>query len=79
VVLQTYNSKGKMVYALLFSTNIKQDFMEIYHYYSLRFAIEFLFGDAKSHLGLQHCQAREEDKLCFHFNFVFLVLNLEDV
>jgi hypothetical protein len=76
VVLQTYNSKGKMGYALLFSTNTHQEPKEIYHYYSLRFAIEFLFRDAKSHLGLQHCQAREEDKLCFHFNFVFLVLNL---
>lgn len=76
VLLQTYNSKGKMGYALLFSTNTKQDPKEIYHYYSLRFAIEFLFRDAKSHLGLQHCQAREENKLCFHFNFVFVVLNL---
>jgi hypothetical protein len=76
VVLQTYNKKGKMSYALLFSTNLEQDPKEIYHYYSLRFAIEFLFRDAKSHLGLQHCQAREEEKLCFHFNFVFLVLNL---
>jgi hypothetical protein len=76
VVLQTYNKKGKMSYTLLFSTNLEQGPEEIYHYYSLRFAIEFLFRDAKSHLGLQHCQAREEDKLCFHFNFVFLVLNL---
>jgi IS4 transposase len=76
VVLQTYNKKGKMSYALLFSTNTEQDPREIYHYYRLRFAIEFLFRDAKSHLGLQHCQAREEDKLCFHFKFVFLVLNL---
>jgi hypothetical protein len=76
VMLQTYNKKGKMSYALLFSTNLAQDPEEIYHYYSLRFAIEFLFRDAKSHLGLQHCQAREENKLCFHFNFVFLVLNL---
>jgi hypothetical protein len=76
VVLQTYNSKGKMGYAILFSTNTNQDPKEIYLYYSLRFAIEFLFRDAKSHLGLQHCQAREQDKLCFHFNFVFVVLNL---
>jgi hypothetical protein len=76
VVVQTYNNKGKMGYALLFSTNLEQAPQEIYHYYSLRFAIEFLFRDAKSHLGLQHCQAREEDKLYFHFNFVFLVLNL---
>jgi hypothetical protein len=76
VVLQTYNSKGKMGCALLFSTNTEQDHREIYHYYSLRFAIEFLFRDAKSHLGLQNCQVREEEKLSFHFNFVFLVLNL---
>lgn len=76
VVLQSDNSKGKMSYALLFSTNTNQDPQQIYHYYRLRFSIEFLFRDAKSHLGLQHSQAREEDKLCFHFNFVFLVLNL---
>ncbi len=51
-----------MLQAMLFSTNTEQDPKEIYPFYSLRFTIKFLFGDAKFHLGLQHCQAREVEK-----------------
>jgi hypothetical protein len=67
---------------VLFSTCCEQEAQEVYRFYSLRFqtertgGIEFLFGDAKTHLGLEHCQSRQEKKLDFHFNFVFLLLNL---
>lgn len=45
-------------------------------YYRLRFAIEFLFRDAKQHLGLTHCQSIREKRLAFHFQAVMLTLNL---
>lgn len=41
---------------------------KIVEYYKLRFQIEFLIRDAKTHAGLEECQARGQDKLNFHFN-----------
>lgn len=45
-------------------------------YYQLRFQIEFLFRDAKQFAGLCHCQARDEDKLDFHFNMSMSAINI---
>ena len=42
--------------------------------YRARFQIEFVFRDAKQHLGLNDCQARAQAKLNFHFNTVFAAL-----
>jgi len=55
-------------YAILFSTDLDLDGQTIYQYYKSRFQIEFLFRDAKLHVGLNHCQARDAAKLHFHFN-----------
>ena len=55
-------------YAILFSTDTGISGDLIYRYYKARFQIEFLFRDAKQHTGLNHCQARSENKLHFHFN-----------
>ena len=54
--------------ALFFSTDPTLNGYLVYRYYKARFQIEFLFRDAKQHLGLAHCQARSEKKLNFHFN-----------
>lgn len=59
-------STGK--YAVLFSTDTELEGHKIYAYYKARFQIEFLIRDAKQHTGLEHCQARSEKKLDFHFN-----------
>lgn len=61
---------------LLFSTDIEQDPTQIYHYYKLRFQIEFIFRDAKQFTGLEDCQARDTQKLAFHFNASLTALNL---
>lgn len=61
---------------LLFSTDVEQDPMQIYHYYKLRFQIEFIFRDAKQFTGLEDCQARDAQKLAFHFNASLTALNL---
>jgi hypothetical protein len=50
------------------------DAKKIERYYRLRFQIEFLIRDAKQYSGLEHCQARDKNKLHFHFN-----LSLQDI
>lgn len=55
-------------FAVLFSTDTELGGLMIYRYYKARFQTEFLFRDAKQHTGLNHCQARSENKLYFHFN-----------
>jgi len=59
------NSGG---YAVLFSTDLNLDGQAIYVYYKCRYQIEFLFRDAKQYTGLTQCQARNENKMHFHFN-----------
>jgi len=59
------NSGG---YAVLFSTDLNLDGQTIYMYYKCRYQIEFLFRDAKQYTGLTQCQARNENKMHFHFN-----------
>ena len=59
---------------LLFSTDLALDPHLVYHSYRARFQIEFLFRDAKQHLGLTHCQARSQAKLHSHLNVVMTVL-----
>jgi IS4 transposase len=56
-------------YSILFSTDTKLGGDFIYRYYKARFQIEFLFRDAKQYTGLNHCQARSENKLNFHFGY----------
>jgi hypothetical protein len=63
-------------YALLFSTDLTLDARTIYRYYKARFQIEFIFRDAKQFTGLADCQARDADRLHFHFNASLTALNL---
>ena len=62
--------------ALLFSTDINLDALEILAFYKSRFQIEFIFRDAKQFTGLSDCQARDLTKLDFHFNASLMALNL---
>ena len=72
LVLNTKTNK----YVLLASTDVEQDPLQILTYYQLRFKIEFLFRDAKQFAGLNHCQARDEAKLDFHFNMSLTAINI---
>ena len=68
---------GKKVHtALLFSTDLQLVIKDIYRFYKARFQIEFLFRDAKQFTGLNHCQARGQKALYFHFNASMTALNL---
>ena len=55
-------------YEVLLSTDMELSGSKIIAYYRLRFQIEFLIRDAKQHGGLEDCQARDEQKLHYHFN-----------
>ncbi len=74
VVVLVNGRTGK--YVILASTDIDQGAEEVVAYYRLRFQVEFLFRDAKQFTGLEHCQARSEAKLDFHFNMSLAAVNL---
>ena len=38
--------------------------------------MEFVFSDAKQYTGLEHCQARDEEKLNYHFNASLTSVNI---
>lgn len=53
---------------LYFCTDLTLTAQDIVKYYQNRFQIEFLYRDANQFTGLEHCQARDKEKLHFHFN-----------
>ena len=63
-------------YVLLACTDTELDARLITKYYQSRFQIEFLFRDAKQFMGLNDCQARDENKLDFHFNATLSAVNI---
>lgn len=77
-VVMLLNTKTNK-YIVLASTQLDLDARLIVLYYQLRFQIEFLFRDAKQFTGLNHCQARAEEKLDFHFNMSLAAINLVNV
>lgn len=74
-VVLLHNTRSRK-YILLACTDNQLEVCKIVHYYQLRFQIEFLFRDAKQFAGLHHCQAREANKLHFHFNLSMAAVNL---
>lgn len=73
-----YVTNGK-IKNLYFSTDDKLCPEKIYKYYQSRFQIEFLFRDAKNHLGLEDCMSLEEKALDIHFNICMSSLNFAKV
>ena len=63
-------------YVLLTSTDTELHARLITKYYQLRFQIEFIFRDAKQFMGLNDCQARDENKLDYHFNASLTAVNI---
>jgi hypothetical protein len=76
IVAVRYIHKDTIGTALLFSTDLELDAFEIFCYYKARFQIEFVFRDAKQHVGLGDCQSRNKESISFHFNASFAALNL---
>ena len=68
--------KTKQTHKLYFTTDLNMQAEDVLENYSARFQIEFLFRDAKQHAGLDHCQARDSEKLHFHWNAALTSVNL---
>ena len=68
--------QGRRSYVVLFSTDLKIDPVFLYHCYSARFQIEFVFRDARQFTGLADCQARSPEAIDSHVNASLLALNL---
>lgn len=75
VLLLNVKQIEKQSHVLLFSTDLSLSGVEIVGHYGARFGIEFLFRDAKQHLGFKDCQARNQKALDFHFNLSLSALN----
>ncbi len=74
-IVLLYNTQSNK-YVLLACTDLNLEAQTILHFYQLRFQIEFLFRDAKQFAGFTHCQARDANKLNFHFNLSLAAINL---
>lgn len=61
---------------VLLTTNLKLDFMQAYEIYSMRWAIEVFFSDAKRLLGLAGCSARDLSSQIAHVSLVMTRYNL---
>lgn len=73
IVVHYTKTGGHKIY---FSTDIDMNGKDIIEYYRTRFQIEFCFRDAKQFTGLNHCQARDLNKLDFAFNASFASVNI---
>lgn len=73
------NQKGKETHKLYFSTDVNLEATDILKYYRSRFQIEFVYRDGKQHTGLNDCQARNENKLDFHFNASLTAINIAKI
>ena len=76
VYLVNHKHDERLCYALLFSTDVELDPAQLYEAYRARFQIEFIFREAKQFTGLTDCQARDSQKLDFHFNASLTALNM---
>ena len=76
VVMLTFDRGGKEGRCLLYSTDTQLDTEDIIRYYKARFQIEFVFRDAKQHIGFAHCQSRKKERINFHLQASLTCLNI---
>lgn len=62
-----------------FSTDLEITASKVLDYYQMRYQIEYLFRDAKGHLGLEDTQSRQPEALDFHYNASLTALNVAKV
>lgn len=80
VVFVEFLKNGKTTSSkIYFSTNIQMQATEILEIYQTRFQIEFVYRDAKQHTSLTSCQARNKEKLDFHFNMSLTAVNVAKI
>jgi hypothetical protein len=80
VAFVDFKKEGKITSSkIYFSTNIEMEATEILEIYQTRFQIEFVYRDAKQHTSLTSCQARNKEKLNFHFNMSLTAVNIAKI
>jgi len=80
VVYVEFLKNGKTTSAkVYFCTNIEIEAIDILEIYQIRFQIEFLYRDAKQHTSLTTCQARNKEKMNFHFNMSLTAINVAKI
>ena len=80
VVFVEFLKNGKTTSSkVYFCTNIEMEATEIFEIYQTRFQIEFVYRDAKQHTSLTSCQARNKEKLYFHFNMSLTAVNVAKI
>ena len=80
VVFVEFIKNGKITSSnVYFSTDIEMEATEIFEIYQTRFQIEFIYRDAKQHTSLTTCQARNKEKLDFHFNMSLTAVNVAKI
>jgi Transposase DDE domain len=80
VVFVEFLKDGKTTSSkIYFSTDIEMEATEIFEIYQTRFQIEFIYRDAKQHTSLTTCQARNKEKLDFHFNMALTAVNVAKI
>lgn len=81
IVYTARSKKGKVTWQhqIYFSTDLDQSWQAILEHYKALFQIEFLYRDAKQYTGLNDCQARDKNKLDFHWNMSLTAINVAKV
>lgn len=79
-VVQQLGEDGSVKSAKVFiCTDLELPPLEVLTYYKSRFQIEFLFRDAKQHMGLQDSQSRDKQALEYHFNMSLTAVSIAKV
>ena len=74
------DENGKVcVTKMFFTTDIDMDAYDVIRHYRSRYQIEYLYRDSKQFTGLEHCQARDEQKLHSHFNTCLTAVSIGKV
>ena len=77
VILPQKDKKGNpKAPKLFFGTNPEMTGQQVLKRYRARFQCEFLYRDAKQHIGLTQGQCRSEEKLRFHLNAALTAVSL---
>lgn len=80
VIVHHFDKDGEIKSCKLYAaTDTALQGIDLWLYYHQRFQVEFLYRDAKQHLGLTHCQSRNKERLWFHFNFSLTLVSLAKV
>ena len=75
IILKTNLVTNAQAHAILFSTDLDQEYDKIVKFYKLRFQIEFNFRDAKQYWGLEDFMNVTETAVTNAINFSFFMVN----